>query len=74
MKGPFVLQFSDVNDPKSTVNWSLKFDKTAQLAAVETKPQKMNTPVRTQQTLTDLVAGNGREIAAYSPNCIRWIE
>ncbi len=54
LKGHFILQFSDVNDPQSTVNWSLKFDKTAQLAAVETKPQKMNTRVRTQQTLTDL--------------------
>jgi hypothetical protein len=53
LKGTFILLFSDVNDPKSTVNWSLKFDKTAQLTAVETKPQKLNAPVRTQQTLRD---------------------
>ncbi len=52
--GEFVLMFSDVNDPKSTVDWNLKFDKTAHLASVEVVPQKMNTPVRTQQTLTDL--------------------
>jgi hypothetical protein len=54
LKGEFVLVFSDVNDPESTVNWTLKFDKAAQLTAVELKPQKMNTPVRNQQTLGDL--------------------
>jgi hypothetical protein len=54
LNGAFLLVFSDVNDPKSTVNWSLKFDKAAQLTSVEMKAQKMNTPVRTQQTLTDL--------------------
>ena len=52
--GEFVLAFSDVNDPQSTVNWNLNFDKTAHLSSVKVVPQKMNTPVRTQKPITDI--------------------
>jgi hypothetical protein len=53
-KGDFVLTFSDVNNPQSTVNWNLKFDKTAHLASVTVVPQKMNSPVRTEKPITDI--------------------
>lgn len=53
-KGEFVLAFSDVSNPQSTVNWNLKFDKTARLTAVDVVPQKMNTPVRSLKTITDI--------------------
>jgi hypothetical protein len=51
----YLLEFSDVNDPKATVQWDLLFDRTGSLKEVSREPRPLNTPLRTLTTQTDLV-------------------
>jgi hypothetical protein len=57
--GSIVFEFSDVNDPKATVQWDLAFDAHGQLTKVERAARPLNTPRRHVETQTELIPAPG---------------
>lgn len=53
--GSVVFEFSDVNDPRATVQWDLRFDRLGRLATVNRTPRPLNQPLRRLETQTDLI-------------------
>ncbi|HVJ07034.1 MAG TPA: hypothetical protein VM554_01485 [Acidisarcina sp.] len=53
--GSLTLEFSDVNDSKSTIQWNLNFDPHGKLVGVERQRRQMNSPVRQFKTNTELM-------------------